>query len=358
MRFCLITQNSIQLETFLALHSLPLPLPLPCPSPAPPCPGVPVIGYICGHPAASCNGEKWLKFMGDPKAGSPTPFTLEYHFYNSTDPIQGNIIPYNTSLLNCSNPDPFHDNDTCGCADCPATCPPLPSHAPVHDPKIFGVRQNTFITLLVIPVWLVLCILFIMAVCTYNCTKMQKERGYVLVGETDHGETREQAVDWFVRIFCFPFACVDRLGYHVELGIKKMFELWGLFAAKCWFIVIPCGLIVCVVLSVGLTKFQVTTNPVELWSAPSSRARMEKNYFDSHFGPFYRTEQVIITTNMSSVNYSITDTSSGQVITKTIGPVFNKEVLLEVSTHGVGSVGVVGWGGAVWHVCCGKEALC
>lgn len=48
---------------------------------------------------------------------------------------------------------------------------------------------------------------------------------------------------------------------------------------------------------------RIITDPVELWSSPSSRARQEKNYFDSRFGPFFRTEQLIITTplNKSSI---------------------------------------------------------
>ena len=33
---------------------------------------------------------------------------------------------------------------------------------------------------------------------------------------------------------------------------------------------------------------QITTDPVELWSAPKSTARVQKQYYDSHFGPFYR----------------------------------------------------------------------
>lgn len=46
----------------------------------------------------------------------------------------------------------------------------------------------------------------------------------------------------------------------------------------------------------GLRYMRITTDPVELWSAPHSRARLEKQYFDEHFGPFFRTEQLIITT--------------------------------------------------------------
>ena len=39
----------------------------------------------------------------------------------------------------------------------------------------------------------------------------------------------------------------------------------------------------------------MTTDPVELWSPPTSESRLEKDYFDKHFGPFYRTEQIILT---------------------------------------------------------------
>ena len=46
--------------------------------------------------------------------------------------------------------------------------------------------------------------------------------------------------------------------------------------------------------SSGLVFIQVTTDPVDLWSAPDSQARREKDYFDTHFGPFFRTEQLII----------------------------------------------------------------
>lgn len=39
---------------------------------------------------------------------------------------------------------------------------------------------------------------------------------------------------------------------------------------------------------------QITTDPVELWAAPNSRSRQEKTYFDSNFGPFFRTSQIFV----------------------------------------------------------------
>lgn len=42
----------------------------------------------------------------------------------------------------------------------------------------------------------------------------------------------------------------------------------------------------------GIKYLNITTNPVELWASPNSRARVEREYFDTNFEPFYRIEQV------------------------------------------------------------------
>lgn len=74
----------------------------------------------------------------------------------------------------------------------------------------------------------------------------------------------------------------------------------------------------------GITCLQITTNPVELWAAPNSRSRKEKDLFDSNFGPFYRIEQIIIKSKCSSFNKSIDDRQIE------FGPAFNQTFLLDV----------------------------
>jgi Niemann-Pick C1 protein len=69
----------------------------------------------------------------------------------------------------------------------------------------------------------------------------------------------------------------------------------------------------------------VTTNPVELWASPHSRARIERKFFDSHFGPFYRIEQIII--HAKDLPNVMHETSNGVV---EFGPVFNRDFLVEV----------------------------
>jgi len=64
--------------------------------------------------------------------------------------------------------------------------------------------------------------------------------------------------------------------------------------ARYPWLVLFLGLCVIVGLGHGIKYIKVTTDPVELWASPHSRSRVEREYFDSHFEPFYRTEQVII----------------------------------------------------------------
>ncbi|KFM58254.1 Niemann-Pick C1 protein, partial [Stegodyphus mimosarum] len=81
----------------------------------------------------------------------------------------------------------------------------------------------------------------------------------------------------------------------MDTWLKDVFTQWGVFCATNPALILLIGLAFFVMFASGLVFFTVRTNPVELWSAPNSQAREEKDYFDNHFGPFYRTEQVIIT---------------------------------------------------------------
>ena len=54
------------------------------------------------------------------------------------------------------------------------------------------------------------------------------------------------------------------------------------------------SIVIAVVLSICMVNMVITTDPVELWAGPNSRSRIEKDFFDSNFRPFYRTEMIII----------------------------------------------------------------
>lgn len=74
----------------------------------------------------------------------------------------------------------------------------------------------------------------------------------------------------------------------------------------------------------GIKYLKITTDPVELWAAPNSRSRIERDTFDSNFEPFYRIEQIIIKSDAQNFTYP---TSNGPI---EFGPAFDKEFLREV----------------------------
>lgn len=56
----------------------------------------------------------------------------------------------------------------------------------------------------------------------------------------------------------------------------------------------------------GIKYLIIVTDPVELWAAPNSPSRLDKDSFDSRFGPFYRTNQIFIKpTNKSYVGFHL-----------------------------------------------------
>jgi Niemann-Pick C1 protein len=109
-----------------------------------------------------------------------------------------------------------------------------------------------------------------------------------------------------------------------------MFTKWGAFCVRNPTCIIFFSLAFITVCSSGLVFVQVTTNPVELWSAPHSQARLEKEYFDKHFGPFFRTEQLIIQAPNTSVHIYEPYPAGADV---PFGPPLNKEILHQVSCH-------------------------
>lgn len=89
-------------------------------------------------------------------------------------------------------------------------------------------------------------------------------------------------------------SCCDALGAAFEGWLRRLFSHWGSFCVRNPGCIVVFSLAFIAACSSGLVFVRVTTNPVDLWSAPGSQARLEKEYFDTHFGPFFRTEQLII----------------------------------------------------------------
>ncbi|KRT84012.1 Hedgehog receptor, partial [Oryctes borbonicus] len=116
---------------------------------------------------------------------------------------------------------------------------------------------------------------------------------------------------------------IEKLGANTDSFLQTFFEKWGtMCATKPWLVLFLGGCVV-IALGHGIKYLNVTTDPVELWASPNSRSRVEREYYDSHFEPFYRNEQIIITS--VGLPKIVHNTSSGAI---EFGPVFNDSFLL------------------------------
>lgn len=118
---------------------------------------------------------------------------------------------------------------------------------------------------------------------------------------------------------------IEKLGANTDTYLERFFQVWGTKCAEKPWLVLFLGACLIIGLAHGVKYLKITTDPVELWASPSSRSRVEKEYYDSHFEPFYRNEQIIIrTVGLPEIHH---ETSNGLL---EFGPVFNDTFLKAV----------------------------
>jgi len=259
-----------------------------------------VMDLMCGTTAKLCTTEKFLKFVGTPGNGAPFQITFDI----GTDHSKDNITELDSKMIGCNETYFIPGNDknstVCSCQDCQPSCPVPPSPPPPKPEKyILGIKEVYFITGLVLLIWI-----FIFLV--YNVIAIYRSKSDIFSGEnllqggfvSSNGTdvtSSEQA------LYGGPNKgkCVG-LGIKAEELLQSFFQKWGTLCARNPWKIIGISLLVVLVCALGLLKFTVVTNPVDLWSSPANQARKEKSYFDNKFTPFYRTEQIIITSNQTN----------------------------------------------------------
>ena len=286
----------------------------------------PVINLMCG--TDDCNYRKLLYFLGDPALDyNQAPFFMNYIF---TSTVSDGITPLKKDMLECDNAGSL----TCSCTDCqsPKTCPPCPK--PPKDSsawiKYYDIGMAAFgftFTFLVSGIAMLFAI--------YDMCRKNSQQHFF--NDENKKNTEEYDNSTSSSINSDPPAIDDdidddsfilcKAGAYLEFVIEAGFYRWGHFASKRWYVVLPAVFLCFGAFIGGLYFFDVTTDPVELWSASNSRARLEKGYYDQNFGPLYRTEQVIITAS----NFTPYDIPTASIPPETfhMGPVMHLPVLLE-----------------------------
>jgi len=84
----------------------------------------------------------------------------------------------------------------------------------------------------------------------------------------------------------------EKLGAHTETFLETFFTKWGTYFASNPGLTLIAGASLVVILGYGINFIEITTDPVKLWASPNSKSRLEREFFDTKFSPFYRLEQV------------------------------------------------------------------
>ena len=302
-----------------------------------------VVDLMCGE--GECNATKWLTYLGDPDQSGEFPFLMRY-FFEPTPEVPGHPNMRARSQANASF---YACNDTehgvaCSCSDCPTNCriinitdvclPPLPQTE--HSSFTFAENVIACIGFTVSgTVWLMALVCAILhrdiTLKSEQSSSLQKDSVHMVKseGKANSSITNEFITNkdhYYVRSVQQFSTCSTSV---VDYWIKAVFYHYGKFAAEFWYITLLLSVLICTGLSCGLFFFRVASDPMQLWTSPGGQAAIEKDYFDSKFGPSHRIEKFVITApNVPSYSFQ---PFGIPVAEWTFGPVMQMKVLEEVS---------------------------
>ena len=275
---------------------------------------------LIGGGAKSYTG--FIKYLGDEKpVGSP--FQIDFP---TTHPPE--LAIYDPEPRNCFDRDL---SSRCTCIDCPDICtvlPPLPPPDAASSCRIGTISCLTF-SLTVIYGLVVAGFLVTFA---FRKSRYGKDRKYErvplapdaaseqtplsprshtrgLVGASslqqyvDGDSVRSQSESRHLgrgAALLDPIDTVQPRHYRLNNFLRKSFFRLGFFASENPYLTFALVFTSVGLLNIGWKDFEVETDPVRLWVAPDSESKIQKEYFDEHFGPFYRPQQIFITSASSS----------------------------------------------------------
>ncbi|XP_010171862.2 NPC intracellular cholesterol transporter 1-like, partial [Antrostomus carolinensis] len=275
---------------------------------------VKALGLLCGKDVKDCNATNWIEYMFS-KDNGQTPFSIIPIF--SDVPVHG-MNPMNNATKGC-NESVDDSTGPCSCQDCSIVCGPKPQPPPLPAPwLLFGLDAVYVIMWISYMAFLLIFFALVFGVWCYRrrhfvseYTPIDSNVAFSVNPQGDNGKT----------------TCGERLGERFENGLRMTFTSWGAFCVRNPRPVILFSVVFIAMCCSGFVYIKATTNPVDLWSAPSSQARKEKEYFDTHFGPFFRTEQLIIQAPNSRPDTYSPYPSGADV---PFGPPLTKDILHQV----------------------------
>ncbi|KAE8745772.1 hypothetical protein FOCC_FOCC007488 [Frankliniella occidentalis] len=277
----------------------------------------------CGaYNSATCNSSRWFDFVG--KGNPLSPFTINFL---SNRGIFDDMNNREIKTLRC-NETSEAATQPCSCVDCELSCP-------VSSDDMFKPRNPFLITVLGVDVYVLamviayIVILIVTAVCVRK--KIVKKRSGVERGILDNnpsvGSSANVSSNGTIDVSSDAEtpSWRERTGFKFETSLERVFTGIGCGCARNPVLVFFIASWVLAGCLVAISKLDIITKPVDLWASPTSQTRKDKDFFDSHFGPFFRAEQIFVkAVGLPEVPHEM---PQGTV---NFGPVFSEEFLLKV----------------------------
>ncbi|KIM21967.1 hypothetical protein M408DRAFT_18285 [Serendipita vermifera MAFF 305830] len=311
----------------------------------------PSAGYAMGFIGGGAKDyHGLLKFLGDEKPlGSP--FQI-----NFPSEAPSGYIPLDPRPRNCADADL---GSKCVCVDCPSVCPALPPQlTPEERAASCQIGSITCLSFVLLVAYGLAAVAFLLGFTIQRFMRKRKDRSYervALSGDTSsslnnpavvsqplHGPpsgsnagNRSSLVGASSLALYFegeepsqevsrhhlgrgaslldPNETVQPRQYHLNTILRRAFYRLGLTSASHPWLMFVFVFAIFAGLNSGWKYFQVETDPVRLWVAPSSQSRLQKDFFDEHFGPFYRPQQIFMTAPASDTYLTDPITNSSSV---------------------------------------------
>ncbi|XP_007234279.3 NPC1-like intracellular cholesterol transporter 1 [Astyanax mexicanus] len=245
------------------------------------------IATMCGRYGAKlCTAQRWLDFQGDSSNGL-APLDIDFRLIppeQSAD-VPAGMVAYAGMVLGCNETTPTGGKE-CSCQDCEDSCPPVPPPGPLPGP--FTIRDVDGVLVICSILFFFILLMFLVYLIAICCDgKKSKRRKDKNANEVDHTLN--------LTVHPSEITCTDKASLATQEFLGSMFQSWGTVMARHPLKVIFASVFVVAAFSTGMMNMELTTDPVQLWSAPNSRARREKDFHDANFAPFFRTNQLILT---------------------------------------------------------------
>ncbi|KAG9102131.1 hypothetical protein FRC06_002289, partial [Ceratobasidium sp. 370] len=259
------------------------------------------------------NYQNFLKFMGtEQPVGSP--FQINFppqHNFTSNSALD--VPPRDCAASGLDN--------RCTCIDCPSVCLDLPPVPPPGDEPTCMVGAWSCLTFGLIVFYALGVFAFFTGYFIQSMIRrrrqkkserlalsaeaasvtgalvgagsLQQQDGTESTGTGTHSESRRNLGRGASLLE--PLDSLQPRQYKLNTHLRRGCYSLGLACASHPWLTFALAFAVVGILNMGWKNFQVETDPVRLWVAPNSELKQQKEFFDQHFGPFYKTEQIFIT---------------------------------------------------------------